>query len=71
MQNKHFWYFLSDKCTSGNSFGIEENKLGNLEPKGQARINGVLTKREQLITVKARQRGGDICPGELEVVLCD
>lgn len=71
MQNKQFWRFLSDKCTSGNSFGKEENKLGNLEPNDQAKINGVLTKREQLITVKARQRGGDIRPGDLEVVLCD
>lgn len=51
MLNKQFWCFLlSDKCTSGNSFGKEENKQGNLEPKGQAKINGVLTKREQLIT---------------------
>lgn len=32
----------------------KENKLGNLEPSGRAKINGVLTKREQLITMKAR-----------------
>lgn len=41
-----------------------ENKPGNLKPSGQAEINGVLTKREQLITMKARQRDGDIHPGE-------
>lgn len=48
----------------------EENKLGNLKPSGQAKINGVQTKREQLITTKARQRDGDIHPGELEADLC-
>lgn len=49
----------------------EESKLGNLEPSGHTKINGVLPKREQLITMKARQWGGDINPQELGVVLCD
>lgn len=45
------------------------NPPGNLEPIGQAKINGVLTKRKQLITMKASQWGGDIHPGELGEVL--
>lgn len=46
----------------------EENKLANLESSRHAEINGVPTKRGQLIRMKARQRGGGISPREFGVV---